>query len=493
MEGNENVWENPDRTIDVPYNKNGRFVNVEFPGVVQNVEKALQTLGGIDTISKTYSTATKRLPLTWRPDDQYAKPAFGDRTNTTNLLMKVQRKKSLDGTYKYRVEVVGVVDISYQFKAMADFQFLPMQKKDDGQYESLLNKLTFKDQINYQEYCNRDVPLFIPPVIFSRNDMPGDYLFRKEVQHRQNYMDPSKTRADNLIGTVRQKRTVFTIFINFEDNVPLEPIKRAREELQDKFSAAQENEVIELFKKRPIWSKAGLLSQFSGHKDRLKFILPLLSFYYLTGPWRCMWCRFGYSPRENPQAKIYQTIDFRVRHALFSAEVVKCKRSTFTYNLPTAINRFQSQVARINISRLDDTNDDSDENKKSVTDETRELTYIFRPDKLPPHRQMFYQLCDIHLTEVEDLLHENDGQEEVCDEKDGWCVKDMGEKCRTIMAKYFNRLVEKEQEKNALEKEKRSRRKPDLESDDSLSELGGETELDGEVEDDMDTELLDCA
>lgn len=43
------------------------------------------------------------------------------------------------------------------------------------------------------------------------------------------------------------------------------------------------------------------------------------------------------------------------------------------------------------------------------------------------------------------------------------------------------------------EKEKRSRRKPDLESDDSLSELGGETELDGEVEDDMDTELLDCA
>lgn len=41
-------------------------------------------------------------------------------------------------------------------------------------------------------------------------------------------------------------------------------------------------------------------------------------------------------------------------------------------------------------------------------------------------------------------------QEEVCDEKDGWCVKDMGEKCRTIMAKYFNRLVQKEQEKTAL-------------------------------------------
>lgn len=31
-------------------------------------------------------------------------------------------------------------------------------------------------------------------------------------------------------------------------------------------------------------------------------------FYILSGPWGRLWCRFGYDPRKDPDAKRYQTI-----------------------------------------------------------------------------------------------------------------------------------------------------------------------------------------
>jgi hypothetical protein len=50
-------------------------------------------------------------------------------------------------------------------------------------------------------------------------------------------------------------------------------------------------------------------------KCKLKVLLPLVAFYYLTGPWRCLWVRFGYDPRADPHAKMYQTLDFRLRQS----------------------------------------------------------------------------------------------------------------------------------------------------------------------------------
>lgn len=36
--------------------------------------------------------------------------------------------------------------------------------------------------------------------------------------------------------------------------------------------------------------------------------------------------------------------------------------------------------------------------------------YRFWPGCRPPYRQMFYQLCDVDLDEVREIVHENDGQ-----------------------------------------------------------------------------------
>ena len=48
-------------------------------------------------------------------------------------------------------------------------------------------------------------------------------------------------------------------------------------------------------------------------RDNVKVILPSIAYYILTGPWRRVWVRFGYDPRTDPAAKLYQVVDFRIK------------------------------------------------------------------------------------------------------------------------------------------------------------------------------------
>ena len=47
--------------------------------------------------------------------------------------------------------------------------------------------------------------------------------------------------------------------------------------------------------------------------DRRKLILPVVAFYFTTGPWRNQWVKFGYDPRLEQGAATHQTLDYRVR------------------------------------------------------------------------------------------------------------------------------------------------------------------------------------
>lgn len=63
-----------------------------------------------------------------------------------------------------------------------------------------------------------------------------------------------------------------------------------------------------------MWSRAALAAQLSWpHAVHILIaILPAVAYYVTSGPWRSMWVRFGYDPRTDPQAKIYQTLDVRI-------------------------------------------------------------------------------------------------------------------------------------------------------------------------------------
>jgi len=66
---------------------------------------------------------------------------------------------------------------------MSDFQYLAMHSGPDGKPTSMYDKvLMLKPE--KEEFFNQELPLYIPPPIFSRLDTPIDYFYRPDIQHR---------------------------------------------------------------------------------------------------------------------------------------------------------------------------------------------------------------------------------------------------------------------------------------------------------------------
>ena len=54
--------------------------------------------------------------------------------------------------------------------------------------------------------------------------------------------------------------------------------------------------------------------------------------------------------------------------------------------------------------------EDEMENNKMTVGDPEILPYVFYPDRLPPARQVIYQLCDIRCAEAQELISANDGK-----------------------------------------------------------------------------------
>lgn len=100
-----------------------RLVCIEYPGYIQDVSKALKTLGGEKQVNATLNDPLRRVGMHFRPNDPYCRQNFGDRFPVTDLLMKVKRKKQKkDGTenIQYECEILGVIDtvVKYDFACL---------------------------------------------------------------------------------------------------------------------------------------------------------------------------------------------------------------------------------------------------------------------------------------------------------------------------------------------------------------------------------------
>ena len=88
------------------------------------------------------------------------------------------------------------------------------------------------------------------------------------------------------------------------------------------------------------------------------------------------------------------------------------------YKNVTAITN-KPKVAVIDLSEDSSSRDQTEEEKMESEEKTRD-SYCFRPGRVPPFRQMFYQYRNIELPEMNILLQNYRGAEEDCDEKNGW-------------------------------------------------------------------------
>ena len=66
-----------------------------------------------------------------------------------------------------------------------------------------------------------------------------------------------------------------------------------------------------------MYLKVEIQRRLNYSSDKMKMVLPALCYYWLDGPWRAQWTKFGFDPTKNISAKIYQTLDFRIRACKF--------------------------------------------------------------------------------------------------------------------------------------------------------------------------------
>ncbi|KAM9820490.1 general transcription factor 3C polypeptide 5 [Neosynchiropus ocellatus] len=482
--------------------KDRRLVCVEYPGVVRNEDVMLQTLGGEQTLSSMFSNPNRRLELRFRPKDPFCHPLCGNRFPSSNLLLKVRRRvrKNDPKNVKIHMDFLGVIGTTYKFQGMADFQCLAVHS-ENGKETSLYDKIVLRKSEN-KEFFEQPYPSFLPPATFSRLDSPVDYYYRPDVIIKQ-VMPNSKS----VIGLNRARRPHNAIFVTFnETSIPSQCLEAAKKNwirisLKEGDRLAEEN-LRQMFESRPIWSRNAVKANINIHPEKLKLLLPVVAYYMVTGPWRSLWVRLGYDPRKTTQSKMYQMLDFRIRcstkHGYSLSDLpVKPKRSALNYNLSITFNKTAPPPA--SLTELPAQTPPS--TSEAVTYQLKDSSYIFQENMLPPHRQMFYQLCDLHVDSVRELINRNDGSESVCDERDGWCVIGTTDLLREIISNMVKKVIRANRPSVPEPPQKHRRKRQSCRQEDEEEDDDYEDEDDDEDDDEfhpsegseneMETEMLD--
>ncbi|XP_057370022.1 general transcription factor 3C polypeptide 5-like [Daphnia carinata] len=448
------------------------IVSVEYPGRVVNDNEAFRTMGGLGMMSAVHSKENRKIELRFRPDDPFCKPTHGEQVQTSNLLFKIIKTTKKNRITKkeevtYQTKLEGVIRKTYRFLGLCDFQYLPMVANTDTTRKELTDKfvsileLVVPQKLETLEWLEESAPVFMSPPVFSRMDLPVDYHFRKDTTNALGMQYDG-----NVIGRLRKKRAMQTIFLDYSGGpAPTKPRDMALCNLTVRFIMPDDLALIKkMFEERPVWTKAALTYHVAGvDKNSLRFILASAAYYFTTGPWRNAWVRIGYDPRQDPEARTYQILDFRISQN-YRNKVVP-KRSYSKYNQP---HKYVSTM-RTKTSSIRQTADIPSTSTNAV-EKKGENSYVYRPGMIPQCRQMFYQYLDLHVPEIEELLSTSTVAES-CDERYGWYPPHFEDECRRILNNYISdSFAHLKPEKNRKKKSKIQEQTLDEGEDDEYSE-----------------------
>ncbi|CAH2104394.1 unnamed protein product [Euphydryas editha] len=411
---------------------------VLFPANVKNDEKAIQCLGGIKTISQVYSQANKkRLGLCFQPENPFMKKIYADAKPTTGVLLKLKVKTSKCGNEVKRevlsTSVVGSVKKINKFESMCDFQYLPVSSSSSGKNntECVLEDI-IPSGVDNIETLLQPAPSFITPFNFTRSDKPIAYCYTDKRFGTKDFVkEESNSVTNDDVHKARSERglPIPRYIFNLSEDLPSEPneyyLKQKKNRLAIYPQLENEFKTVEkLFEERPVWSLNLLKYHTKLKMTSLRIIIPCLAIYMREGPWRMMWVKFGYDPRKEPGARIYQTLDFRMRHAagvhamvMTRDQVVHCKKAD-------RIRTFKKT---------------SDE--LSPEDIVLEGAVYFRPGMVPSQRQIYYQYHDVQLPEVQALLARPPPAGARCHERRGWLPPDTDQLCRDHIFRYVKQTL----------------------------------------------------
>ena len=95
------------------------YVSVEFPGYINNIDKALETLSPLS--KQTRIGEVSFIEMNFRPQEASSHPIFGESVKTTNLLLTVRKRKQIIQNEEeisqsdFSFSIDGIVDTSFRF------------------------------------------------------------------------------------------------------------------------------------------------------------------------------------------------------------------------------------------------------------------------------------------------------------------------------------------------------------------------------------------
>ncbi|PKY03793.1 RNA polymerase III transcription factor IIIC subunit [Aspergillus campestris IBT 28561] len=326
------------------------IVSIEHPAIVQNIDKAIDTLqgnGGIRRVLRSSDTNTAAY-LRLRPEDAMCRPLRSTNTVSNNVVLKVtvpkrtgrKRKRGSDEPFthdvsepqqrrtaqqllrslqdnagRYEVEPVGMVNRTHVFRGMPDFVYSTAGSSFSNRFrEEILSfdveKMKYFD-LDMSKGAGRNADL-IPPPSFSHGDIQFPYIYRQNPTVRQT-MDTSGN-----ITTINTQRAakVLTHLVAYDiDPVPSQP-RDSCPPMEKLDSTMRETITIiaDLFAQRPAWTRRGLRNALPKVEQRyaLRHAIPYVGYVFRSGPWRDAIVRFGHDPRTDPEYRKYQTLMFRI-------------------------------------------------------------------------------------------------------------------------------------------------------------------------------------
>lgn len=329
------------------------LIGLELPFYATNVERVLETIGGLENLQQTHEMKSQFLPVKLRPNEPSCKPLFADLAKTQTILLRVRRKRKhasspgasatspgtvdTSNSNSIDAEIVGLVREKYVCEGMADFQYFtsrtfypdastpspPSVGADVASNISSSSATQQALQASLRPYLrvSHERELELIPEVFSKVDLPLKYEFRQ----RSGYQPTESAKKSASTMT----------YLNFhgDADAPAEPkpempvVRRRPVGAHD----AVDDHVLEILQaklaQKPVWLRPALFVGLDVLERRAaRRLLRKLCYVFVDGPWRGSWIRMGYDPRKTPDAAKYQVLELRNNRELVHAKVTHPSR-----------------------------------------------------------------------------------------------------------------------------------------------------------------------
>jgi len=254
---------------------------IEYPGNVQNIDNALETLGGIDKIKSTLdqyqkfkddeSKKTKEpfLELNFNPNGMFDHPLFGKIKSGKNCLLikKTTKKRKLseitpsddEQITSSKLEVIGKISSVVSFDGLADFQVFPeakYPKTTNGQKKDRLWSL------------DNDAMYPMVPSVFAAKDQSYKHMLerpkKRKITKQTNNLETKPTEIRFIKKEVPKQAKKKSIWRKYDEKLK-EYVNDRNKAKEYSFCERIRNEIIlqikSYFKQRAIWSQNEILLQ----------------------------------------------------------------------------------------------------------------------------------------------------------------------------------------------------------------------------------------